>query len=99
MELGLVIDPRLDRSSEEALDTVVCHGLTVVEPCMGGHTPTVCFDPVHLNRNAEAREEFRSGWRFSGESKAACERGVDEQGPPGWLPERPSRLTERRAPR
>jgi sugar phosphate isomerase/epimerase len=59
MELGLVLDPRLDRTWEEALDTVVRHGLTFVEPCAGGHIPKVYFDPVHLNSDAEAREEFR----------------------------------------
>lgn len=59
MELGLVLDPRLDRSWEEALDLAVRNGVTHVEPCGGGHVPKGYVDPLALAADEEARAAFR----------------------------------------
>lgn len=59
MQLGLVIDPRLDRSWEEALDLAVRNGLTHVEPCGGGHVPKGYVDPGALSADDEALAAFR----------------------------------------
>lgn len=58
MELGLVIDPRLDRTWEEALDMAVSHGLTHVEPCGGGHVPPVYVNPRHLASDPDELARF-----------------------------------------
>lgn len=59
MQLGLVIDPRLDRSFEEALDLAVRNGVTHVEPCGGGHVPKGYVDPVALAADGDALTRFR----------------------------------------
>lgn len=59
MQLGLVIDPRLDRSFEEALDLAVRNGVTHVEPCGGGHVPTHYVDPRALDADDAALGAFR----------------------------------------
>ncbi len=59
MRLGLVIDPRLDRSWEAALDLAVRNGVTHVEPCGGGHVPTGYVDPLALAADTGALEAFR----------------------------------------
>lgn len=59
MELGLVIDPRLDRSWEEALDLAVRHGITHVEPCGGGHVPKEYVDPIALAADDDVLAAFR----------------------------------------
>ncbi len=58
MQLGLVIDPRLDRSWEEALDLAARNGVTHVEPCGGGHVPTGYVDPRALAADEDARAAF-----------------------------------------
>jgi sugar phosphate isomerase/epimerase len=59
MQLGLVIDPRLDRSWEEALDLAVRNGIAHVEPCGGGHVPKGYVDPIALSADAGALAAFR----------------------------------------
>jgi sugar phosphate isomerase/epimerase len=59
MQLGLVIDPRLDRSWEAALDLAVRNGVTHVEPCGGGHVPKAYIDPVALAADDDAIAGFR----------------------------------------
>lgn len=56
--MGLVVDPRLDRSWEEALDLAVENGLSYVEPCGGGHVPKTYVDPIKLSKNEDALQEF-----------------------------------------
>jgi sugar phosphate isomerase/epimerase len=58
MELGLVIDPRLDCDWEDALDLAVRHGITHVEPCGGGHVPKAYVDPVALAEDDDKLAEF-----------------------------------------
>jgi sugar phosphate isomerase/epimerase len=58
MELGLVVDPRLDRSWEEALDLAVRNGVTHVEPCGGGHVPKGYVDPGYLASDDDALAAF-----------------------------------------
>lgn len=60
MELGLVVDPRLDRSWGEALDLALSSGITYVEPCGGGHVPKGYVDPVALRDDSARLEEFRA---------------------------------------
>jgi sugar phosphate isomerase/epimerase len=59
MNLGLVIDPRLDRSWEDALELAVRNGVTHVEPCGGGHVPKAYVDPLLLARDDDALAAFR----------------------------------------
>jgi sugar phosphate isomerase/epimerase len=59
MDLGFVIDPRLDRSWEAALDLAVEHGIEYVEPCGGGHVPKAYVDPQALAADEEALAAFR----------------------------------------
>lgn len=59
MELGIVLDPRLDRSWEEALDLAVRNGITHVEPCGGGHVPKSYVDPGLLAVDDEALAGFK----------------------------------------
>ena len=59
MELGLVVDPRLDRSWEEALQLAVRNGISWVEPCGGGHVPKGYVDPIALRDDPQRREHFR----------------------------------------
>jgi sugar phosphate isomerase/epimerase len=58
MDLGLLIDPRLDRGWEEALDLAVRNGVTHVEPCGGGHVPKAYVDPRALDADDEALAAF-----------------------------------------
>lgn len=58
MQLGLLIDPRLDRSWEDALDLAVRHGISYIEPCGGGHVPKSYVDPVALAGDKDALSEF-----------------------------------------
>lgn len=59
MKLGLVVDPRLNRSWEEALDLAARNGITHVEACGGGHVPKSYVDPIALSRDADALAAFR----------------------------------------
>jgi sugar phosphate isomerase/epimerase len=59
VQLGLVIDPRLDRGWDEALELAVRNGITHVEPCGGGHVPKAYVDPIALDADAEALAAFR----------------------------------------
>lgn len=58
MELGLVIDSRLDRRWEEALDLAVRHGISHIEPCGGGHVPKAYVDPIALASDNDALASF-----------------------------------------
>jgi sugar phosphate isomerase/epimerase len=60
MELGLLIDPRLDRSWEQALDLAVEQGVTWIEPCGGGHVPKLYVDPIALEADDDALAAFRA---------------------------------------
>jgi sugar phosphate isomerase/epimerase len=59
MDLGLVVDPRLDRPWEDALDLVVRNGISHIEPCGGGHVPKDYLDPVALSASEDALDQFR----------------------------------------
>lgn len=59
MKIGLVVDPRLDRDWEAALDLAVANGLTHVEPCGGGHVPKHYIDPQRLSVDDEALTRFK----------------------------------------
>jgi sugar phosphate isomerase/epimerase len=59
MQIGLVMDPRLDRSWEDALELAVRTGVTHVEPCGGGHVPKSYIDPIALADDDAALAAFR----------------------------------------
>jgi len=58
MELGLCSVSLLDRSWEEALDTLARHGIRWIEADAGGHIPKDHFDPLELVENEEALKRF-----------------------------------------
>lgn len=59
MELGLVMVCYFDRSWGDALDAVARHGITMVEPCAGGHIPKTHYDPVALAKDPDLLARFR----------------------------------------
>src|SRR4051812_1875009 len=71
MELGLVIDPRLDRSWEDALALAVANGITQIEPCGGGHVPKGYVDPPRLAADRDELDRFRESVESSGLKIAA----------------------------
>jgi sugar phosphate isomerase/epimerase len=71
MQLGLVIDPRLDRSWEDALSLAVANGVTYIEPCGGGHVPKGYVDPQRLASDGEALDRFRESIESRGLKIAA----------------------------
>lgn len=71
MELGLVVDPRLDRSWNEALELADRNGIAYVEPCGGGHVPKSYVDPIRLDADEEALEAFSSSISARGLQVAA----------------------------
>jgi sugar phosphate isomerase/epimerase len=71
MELGLLIDPRLDRAWEDALDLAVRNGVTHVEPCGGGHVPKSYVDPIALDADDDALAAFRESVSSRGLTIAA----------------------------
>lgn len=58
MEIGIVMASLLDRDWKDALRTVAELGLTVVEPCSGGHVPKRHYDPITLASSASKRDEM-----------------------------------------
>jgi sugar phosphate isomerase/epimerase len=59
LELALVMVCYFDRPWEDALHAVARHGLTMVEPCGGGHIPKTHYDPVALAEDSELLASFR----------------------------------------
>ncbi|SBW22363.1 hypothetical protein FDG2_2520 [Candidatus Protofrankia californiensis] len=59
MEIGLVVDPRLDRSWTDALDLAVHNGVTHIEVGGGGPVPKGYVDPIALAADDGRLAAFR----------------------------------------
>jgi sugar phosphate isomerase/epimerase len=59
MELGLTTVSLLDRSWEEALDTIQHHGVRYIEADAGGHIPKDHYDPSALVADRDALKAFK----------------------------------------
>lgn len=71
MELGLCSVSLLDRSWEQALETLARHGIRWIEANAGGHIPKDHFDPVALAGDKVARKRFVDSLAQRGISIAA----------------------------
>jgi sugar phosphate isomerase/epimerase len=71
VDLGLLIDPRLDRPWEQALDLAVRNGVTHIEPCGGGHVPKHYVDPGLLANDEDELGRFRDSIAARGLTIAA----------------------------
>ena len=71
MEIGLVLVGYMDRSLAEALDVTLAHGITVVEPCGGGHFPDTHYSPEGLARDPQALKAFAREFNLRGMRIAA----------------------------
>jgi sugar phosphate isomerase/epimerase len=58
MELSVTSVSLLDRTWEQALDTLASHGIRWIEANAGGHIPKDHFDPIMLVRSKEATKRF-----------------------------------------
>ncbi|MBU6147092.1 MAG: sugar phosphate isomerase/epimerase [Actinomycetales bacterium] len=66
MEIGLVLATYFDRSLADALDATVEAGITVVEPCGGGHFPDTHFIPSRLVEDPAERSAFQEAFTSRG---------------------------------
>lgn len=66
MEIGLVLVGYMDRPLSEALDVTLAHGITVVEPCGGGHFPDTHYSPDRLAKDPQALRSFAREFEVRG---------------------------------